>query len=322
MESNPGESVRQGQEVVIVDADGIMHSGRVFRVMGENDDAMVGVTMESPYAGGREEKTTVRGSAVVGVLPEDTESHEVQTEAAPPADDEKLRVPGHMGRRIKRRERVAEGLRGLLGRRRNKYEAFTVPGFEAEALPEEEQPQAEPIPEAKETKANTQFWQETERRPARRRRLAVAAGALVVAGALAFAAWKWTDNDTVPTEGDFDRSGELSTTTTTLPETTETTVMPPETTTTTEAPTTTTTAPAREFEVDESGETAWGVLQEAGYPPHEIESTLDAAARRLQAERGIPFEWHGSGMNRWLEVGGSSDQAVVIRALSPYIPSR
>lgn len=69
-----------------------------------------------------------------------------------------------------------------------------------------------------------------------------------------------------------------------------------------------------QFEVN-AGQTPWGVLENAGVPPEVIMQRLDEAAQAS----GLPYEWHGSGMGRWLEVNGQSDTQSIINMLGRYI---
>lgn len=63
----------------------------------------------------------------------------------------------------------------------------------------------------------------------------------------------------------------------------------------------------------------WDVLSSRGIPSSQIMERLDSAAQQLQSHKGIPFEWHGSGNTRWLEVNGQSDTQSVMTYLNPYL---
>jgi hypothetical protein len=76
----------------------------------------------------------------------------------------------------------------------------------------------------------------------------------------------------------------------------------------------TTTPEAPRFTVA-PGQRLWGVLENAGIPPAEIMQQIDAAAR----ESGLPYEWHGQGTNRWIEVNGLSDTESLVALLRPYL---
>ena len=63
----------------------------------------------------------------------------------------------------------------------------------------------------------------------------------------------------------------------------------------------------------------WDVLSRKGVQSDQIMERLDGAARQLHTQQGIPFEWHGNGSARWLEVNGQSDTQSVMTYLSPYL---
>lgn len=68
-----------------------------------------------------------------------------------------------------------------------------------------------------------------------------------------------------------------------------------------------------------AGDTPWSVLTRNGVGGDQVYNHLTDAAQHLQADKGIPFEWHGTGTGMWLEVGGKSDTQSAMDALSPYL---
>lgn len=63
------------------------------------------------------------------------------------------------------------------------------------------------------------------------------------------------------------------------------------------------------------GEMPWNVLLRNGVPAGQIMHDLDQAAK----QSGAPYDWHGNGTHKWLEVNGKSDTKSIMKFIGKQI---